>query len=40
MSTRNIYFHDKRGKIPKMSIDICFLDLSEEFPRDSKKSLN
>ena len=33
MSTHNIYFHDKIGKHPKISLDICFLELSEEFPR-------
>ena len=38
MSTCNIHFHDKIGKIPKISLNICFLELLEEFPRDSKTS--
>ena len=33
MSTHNIQFHNK-----KASLNICFLDLSEEFRRDSKLS--
>ena len=32
MRTRNIQFHDK------ISISICFLELSEEFRRESKKN--
>ena len=40
MSTHNIHFHDKVGKIPEISLNICFLDPSEEFLRDSKMSLN
>ena len=36
MSTHNIQF-DKNKKI---SLNICFLELSEEFRRDSKKSSN
>ena len=36
MSTHNIHFHDKRGKIPKISLNICFLELAEEFPRINK----
>ena len=35
MSTHNIQFHDK-----KISLNICFLDLGEEFHRDSKMSSN
>ena len=35
MSTHNIQFHDK-----KISLNICFLELSEEFRRDSKPSSN
>ena len=31
MSTHNIQFHDK-----KISLNICCLELAEEFPRDSK----
>ena len=31
LSTHNIQFHDK-----KISLNICFLELSEEFCRDSK----
>ena len=34
MSTLNIQFHDK------IYLNICFLDLSEEFHRDSKTSSN
>ena len=34
MCTLNIHFHDKIGKIPKISLNICFLELLEEFPRD------
>ena len=37
MSTHNIQFHDK---IKKISLNICFLELSEEFRRDSKTSSN
>ena len=40
MSTHNIHLHDKIGKDPKVSHNICFLELSEEFPRDSKTSSN
>ena len=37
MSTHNIYFMIKYEKSPKISINICFLRLSREFPRDSKR---
>ena len=37
MSTHNIQFHDKKKK---MSLNICFLELAEEFRRDSKMSSN
>ena len=37
MSTYNIHFHDKTGKNPKISLNICFFELSEKFPRNSKK---
>ena len=37
MSTHNMQFHDK---IRKFSLNICFLELSEEFRRDSKTSSN
>ena len=40
MSTHTIQFHDKTGKDPKISLNIYLLDLSEEFPRDSKTSSN
>ena len=41
MSTRNIHFRDKIIIInPKISLYICFLELSEEFPRDSKMISN
>ena len=37
MSTHNIHFHDKiRKKVPKLSQNICFLELLEEFPVYSK----
>ena len=36
MSTHNIHFHDKIENFHKMTLNICFLELSEEFPRDSK----
>ena len=39
MSTHNIYFHDNIGKSPKISLNICFLEMSEKFPRDSKTSM-
>ena len=35
MSTHNIQFHNKT-----ISLIICFLELSKEFHKDSKKSLN
>ena len=35
MSTHNINFHDK---IKKKSLNMCLLELSEEFRRDSKTS--
>ena len=37
MSTHNIQF---QGKIRKVPLNICFLELLEEFRRDSKKSSN
>ena len=37
MSTNNIQFHDK---IRNFSLNICFLELAEEFRRDSKMSSN
>ena len=37
MSTQNIHFHVKIGKIPKISLDIYFLDLSQKFSRDPKR---
>ena len=37
MSIHNIHFQDKIGTNPKLSLNICFLELLEEFPRDSKK---
>ena len=40
MSTHNIHVQDITRKIPKISLSICFLELSEEFPRDSKISSN
>ena len=35
MSTHNIQFHDK---MRKFSLNICSLELSEEFRQDSKTS--
>ena len=35
MSTHNVQFHDR---IRKVFLNICFLELSEEFRRDSKTS--
>ena len=40
MSTHNIHFHYNIGKFPNISLNIYFLELSEEFPWDSKKSSN
>ena len=38
MSTHNIHFHDKiRKKIPQIFLNICFVELSEELIRDSKR---
>ena len=37
MSKHNLLFHDKVGQLPKISLNICFLDLSEEFIRDSER---
>ena len=37
MSTHSIQLHDK---IRKKSLNICFLELLEEFCRDSKTSSN
>ena len=35
MSIHNIHFLDKEN-VHKLYLNICFLELSEEFPRDSK----
>ena len=37
MSTHNIHFYDKKIKenFPEISLNICFLELSNKFPRDS-----
>ena len=41
MSTHNILFHDKiRKKNPKLSLNIYFLELSKEYPRDSRLNSN
>ena len=40
MSIHNIHFHDKIEKNPKITLNIGFLELSEEFSRDSKTSSN
>ena len=34
---QNIHFMIKYDNVPKVSIDICFLGLSREFPRDLKR---
>ena len=39
MSTHNIQYHDKIRKLP-INIPKYCLEQSEEFPRDSKTSLN
>ena len=39
MNTLNIQFYAKIRKLPEKSLNICFLELLEEFHRDSKKSL-
>ena len=31
MSSHNVHFHNKIRKISKISLDICFLELSEAF---------
>ena len=36
MSKHNIRFPVKIGNIPKLSLNVCFLKLPEEFLRDSK----
>ena len=46
MSTYEIHFHyktkqkKKKEDFPKHSVNICFTELSEEFPRDSNTSSN
>ena len=40
MNTHNIHFHDRIGKNPKKFLNICFLELSEEFLSNSKTSSN
>ena len=40
MSSYNIHFHDKGGTLPKISLNIRFLELSKAVPRNSKMSLN
>ena len=34
----SVHFHNKIEKIHKISLNICFLELSEKFPRDSRMS--
>ena len=36
MSAYNIHYQDKIESFPKISLNIRFLELSEEFSRDSK----
>ena len=33
-------FHDKIRNFPKTALNICFLESSEEFPRDSETTSN
>ena len=40
MRTHNIRFNDEIRNFPKIALNICFLELSEEFPRASNTSLN
>ena len=40
INTHIVHFMIKKEKFPKISINICFLGLSREFPRDSKTRLN
>ena len=41
MSTNNIHFLDRIiKKVPKINLNICFLEQLEEFPRDSETSSN
>ena len=40
MSKHNTHFHDNVRKVPKVSIKVCFLELSEEFPMDSNIGSN
>ena len=40
MSTHNIPFHDKIKNAPKIPLNICFIERSEEFPRHSNTCLN
>ena len=40
MITLHMYFYAKHENFLKISLNIHFLDLSEEFPRDSKMSSN
>ena len=40
MSTHNIHANDEIGNIQKISLNICFLELFEEFPKNSKTSSN
>ena len=37
MSTHNIHFRDKIGKFPKISLKICFLELSKNFLGTQKR---
>ena len=36
MIRHNIHFHDKKEHFPKIYLNICFLELSAGFPKDSK----
>ena len=40
MNIHNIYIRGKIRKNPEISLNICFLELLDELPRDSKTSSN
>ena len=37
-NTHNKHIYDKIGKIPKVSLNVCFLELSEQFPKNEFES--
>ena len=40
MSTHSTHFHGKIRKFPKIPLNISFLELLEEFPKNSEMSSN